>query len=166
MDLRTLDHWAPHIKECELRLLIKLRALTKGQENDFIQISTTELAALVKQKQSAVRRSLKRLTERGLIGTRQATATQKTKIWVNAFKPVSIAQCQPSNPSEGVPLDGAQQAASAMNDAEAMDLAIEGEVMGTHQRYYLTVTVPLPRPATEITADAVETAEFITDTEP
>ena len=29
--------------------------------------------------------------------------------------------------------------------------------MGTHQRYYLTVTVPLPRPAMEVQADAVET---------
>jgi len=58
---------------------------------------------------------------------------------------------------------------SGMNDAEAMEIAVEGEISGSYQRYYPTVTVPVPPPppAIEIQATAVQQGEpVITDKPP
>jgi len=50
---------------------------------------------------------------------------------------------------------------SHLSAREAMELNVnDAELIGTHQQYYLTVTIPLPRP-TELTAAAVEAGELV-----
>jgi len=47
-------------------------------------------------------------------------------------------------------------------DAEKMEAAVDGgsDLSGTHQQYFLTIDVPLPKPI-ELSAAAVETGERI-----
>jgi hypothetical protein len=49
-------------------------------------------------------------------------------------------------------------------DAEAMESAVDagGELSGTHQQYYMTIEVPLPRPI-ELTAATVEEGPLVSE---
>jgi hypothetical protein len=92
--------------------------MTADTPNDFTQISTTALAAKAKLAQSAVRRALADLGSLGYITTRAATATEATKIQVNAFRTVQL----------GVPLRGTPPASKGHTEClfEAHPVPLRG----------------------------------------
>jgi hypothetical protein len=91
--LQHLTDLAPTLKEAELRILLQLTAIaqaTPDNPNHTIRISSRELAKLTKLARPALQRALDSLAHRGIITTRQGTATKASSHQLNYLATVKM----------------------------------------------------------------------------
>ena len=88
--LQRLADLAPTLKEAELRVLVHLAALAESSHAHCVSISARHIARVIKGSRRFIQSALDSLAHRGLITTRQGTATRPAIHQINVLETLSI----------------------------------------------------------------------------
>jgi hypothetical protein len=96
---------APTLKKAELRVLLELTARAEASPHHSVTISSRDLASATRSTRSHLREALQALSARGLITTRQGTATRASVHQVNLLDTVLLGGSEKDPPpaSQWVP---------------------------------------------------------------